>query len=96
MHAVVRTYSGKGAKELFDLLEEHKDEAETLMRSVNGFVSYSLARTADGGFSVSVFGDKVGADQSTKMAREWIVKNAPDIPVSPPAVSEGELFLFLK
>jgi hypothetical protein len=28
MHAVVRTYSGKGAKELFDILENNKPEVE--------------------------------------------------------------------
>ena len=34
MHAVIRTYSGKGAKELFDQLEKHKADAETLIGSV--------------------------------------------------------------
>ena len=52
MHAVVRTYSGKGAKELFDLLEKRKTDVEKLMRSVKGFVSYSLVRATNGGFSV--------------------------------------------
>ncbi|SEE71240.1 hypothetical protein SAMN05444161_6819 [Rhizobiales bacterium GAS191] len=32
MHAVVRTYSGKGAKELFDLLEKRKADVENLKR----------------------------------------------------------------
>ena len=54
MHAVVRTYSGEGAKELFDLLEKRKSDVESLIRTVKGFVSYSLVRTADGGISVTV------------------------------------------
>ena len=29
MYAVVRTYSGKGAEELFDMLEERKTEVRT-------------------------------------------------------------------
>ena len=70
MHAVVRTYSGKGAKELFDVLEKRKSDVEKLMRSVKGFVSYSLVRTADGGFSVSIAQDKAGADESVKKARD--------------------------
>jgi hypothetical protein len=45
MHAVVRTYSGKGAKGLIDVIEKNKVEVETLIRSVKGFVSYSLVRT---------------------------------------------------
>jgi len=52
MQAVVRTYSGTGAKELLDVLETHKADVERLLRSVNGFVSYTLARSGQGGFSV--------------------------------------------
>ena len=38
MHAVVRTYSGKGAKELLDVLEKNKGEVKSLIRAVKGFV----------------------------------------------------------
>ena len=51
MHAVIRSYSGKGTKALFDLLEKNKGEVESLIRGVKGFVSYSLVRTTRGGFS---------------------------------------------
>ncbi len=36
MHAVVRNYSGSGASELIDLLEQRLDEVESLIRSVQG------------------------------------------------------------
>ena len=72
MHAVVRTYSGEGAKELFDLLEKRKSDVESLIRTVKGFVSYSLVRTADGGISVTVCQDKAGADDSVQKAKDWI------------------------
>ena len=49
MHAVIRTYSGGRAKELFDLPETRSPDVESLIRSVKGFVSYSLVRTGDGG-----------------------------------------------
>lgn len=42
MHAIVRAYSGKGAKELFDLLEKRKADVEKLMRTVTGFSNYAL------------------------------------------------------
>jgi hypothetical protein len=45
---------------------------EKLIRSVNGFVSYSHVRTQDGVFSVSAFQDKAGADESVRVARDWI------------------------
>ena len=72
MHAVIRTYSGQGAKELFDLLEKRKSDVESLIRSVKGFVSYSLVRTGDGGISVTVCQDKAGADDSVQKAKDWI------------------------
>jgi len=75
MHAVMRSYSGKGAKELFDVIEKNKAEVEKVIRPVKGFVSYSVARTADGGFSVTVCQDKAGCE-STRAARDWIAKNA--------------------
>jgi len=39
MYAAVRTYTGAGAKEFFDLLEKRKSEVEAVMRSVPGLVS---------------------------------------------------------
>jgi hypothetical protein len=42
MHAVVRSYSGKGAKGLFDVLEKNKADVEKTIRSVKGFVNYTF------------------------------------------------------
>jgi hypothetical protein len=91
MHAVIRTFSGSGAKKMVDLLDERKKEVEGLIRPVKGFVSYSLIRTADGGVSVTVCEDKAGTDQSSQIARDWIGKNASDLGVSPPTVVEGSI-----
>jgi hypothetical protein len=96
MRAVIRNYSGKGAKELFDVIEKNKAEVEKVIRPVKGFVSYSVARTADGGFSVTVCQDKAGTEESTRAAREWIAKNAGNTGAAAPAVSEGAVILHLK
>jgi hypothetical protein len=95
MHAVVRNYSGAGAGELFDLLEQRIDEVESLIRGVQGFVAYSLIRTSDGGVTVTVCQDKAGTDESMGLARDWIQQNASDLNTSPPAVSEGSVVLQL-
>jgi len=95
MYAVVRSYAGTGAKELFDLLEERKNDVESLIRSVNGFVSYSLIRTNDGGITVTVCNDKSGTDESIERAREWVQDNASDLGVAPPSISEGQVALHL-
>jgi len=96
MQVVVRTYSGKGAKELFDLLEQHKADVETLIRSVKGFVSYTLARSGDGGFSVTVCHDKAGIDESAQKAKDWITRNAGNTGAAAPKVSEGSVIIHTK
>jgi len=96
MHAVVRTYSGKGARELVDLVDKNKADAERLLRAVKGFVSWYLVRTADGGFTVSVYQDKAGADESVRVARDWVAKNAGNLGVAAPAVSEGPVLFSFK
>ena len=96
MHAVIRTYSGKGAKKLFDILENNKPEVERLIRSIKGFVSHSLVRTASGGFSLSVYQDKTGTDESTRVARDWVAKNAGKTGVGAPTISQGTVVVQLK
>jgi len=96
MHAVVRTYSGAGAKQLFDLLDQRKAEVEAVIRSVPGLVSYTMARTGEGGVTVTVCQDKAGTEESMRVAREWIQKNAGGAGASPPAVSEGSVVIQIK
>lgn len=94
MHAVIRTYSGAGASELFDLLEQRVSEVESIMRSIDGFVSYLLVRTDSGGTSVTVCQDQRGAVESVARARDWVQANAPDTGLEPPSVAEGEAILY--
>jgi hypothetical protein len=61
-----------------------------------GLVSYTLLRSGDGGTSVTVCKDKAGADESLKVAREWIKKNASTIQASPPAVMEGSVIVHIQ
>ena len=95
MHAVVRSYSGSGAAALFDMIESRKNEVESIIRAVSGFVSYDIIRTDDGGVTVTVCQDKAGTDESIQAARDWIQNNASDLGVSPPSISEGSVSLHL-
>jgi len=96
MHAVIRTYINAGSKKLFDVLEERKADVEAAIRTVPGLVSYTLLRTGDGGISVTVCQDKTGADESVRIARDWVQKNASNAGASPPAVAEGSVILQIK
>ena len=89
MHVIVRSYSGDGASELFDQLEQKNDEIKELIGGVPGFVSYTAFRTDDGGGStVTVCQDKTGTDESSRRAAEW-VKEHVGATANPPVISEG-------
>jgi restriction endonuclease Mrr len=91
MKAIIRKYSGKGAKELIDALEKQAAELEPLMGSVKGLVSYTLVRSGDGGFSVTVCQDQAGLDESTQKAKDWIAKNAANTGAAAPEVIVGSV-----
>ena len=96
MHAVLRSYSGEGAKELFDVIEKNKSDVEKVLRSVKGFVAYSLARTSNGGFSMTICQDRAGAEESSAKAKDWIKQNAAKTGASAPAITEGAIIVHLK
>jgi hypothetical protein len=91
MHAVIRTYSGTGATELFDRIVKSRDEIQPLIEGVQGFVSYAVVRTGDGGVTITVCQDKAGTDESVKVARDWVTANASDIGAPAPTVTEGSV-----
>jgi hypothetical protein len=92
MHVVFRTYSGKGASELFDLLGQREEDVKTLLTGVPGFVSYAAFRTDGGGATVTICQDKAGTDESSRRAAEWVKDNA-STTVDPPAITEGATVL---
>ena len=94
MYAVVRSYSGEGASPLFDLIEQKSDEVRKLIEGVPGFISYTAARTADGGITVTVCDDKTGTDESSTRAAAWVKENS-SATVNPPMISEGDTVLHL-
>ena len=96
MHTIIRAYHGKGSKKLFDLLEEHQAEVQALMSSIDGLVSYTLARNGHGGFSVTVCKDKRGINKSVKAARSFIAKHTSDMSLAAMHIFEGKVILHLK
>jgi hypothetical protein len=90
MHAVIRTYSGKGAVELFALLAKNKAEIEKEFRTISGLMSYALIKTEDGGISVTVGKTKGAINKSATLARNWLAKNATGIKFKPAKAVEGK------
>ena len=93
MYVVVRTYSGQGASELFDQLEQRNEEVNDLIGGVPGFVSYTAFRSGEGGSTVTVCQDKNGTDESSRRAAEW-VKEHVGATANPPVISEGSTVVY--
>jgi hypothetical protein len=92
MHVVIRSYSGQGSSELFDLLGQREEDVKRLLSGVPGFVSYVAFSTDDGGATVTVCQDKTGTDESSRRAAEWVKENI-STTVDPPALTEGSTVL---
>ena len=92
MYVVIRSYSGQGSSELFDALAERENDVKALISTVPGFTSYAAFRNNDGGQTVTVCQDKVGTDESSRRAAEWVKENI-GVTVDPPTVSEGSTVL---
>jgi hypothetical protein len=77
MYAVVRSYAGNGASELFDALgQRHEEIRELFVRDVQGFVSYTAVQTGpDKGTTVAVCQDQAGAEESSRVAAGWVAAN---------------------
>ena len=88
MYAVVRSYSGQGASELFEQLEQRNEEVKELIGGVPGFVSYTALRIGEGGITVTVCQDKTGTDESSRRAAEWVNENISAM-ANPPVITEG-------
>jgi hypothetical protein len=88
MYVVIRSYSGQGATELFDLLGQREADVRELIGGVPGFVSYAAFPTDEGGATVTVCQDKAGTDESSRRASGWVQENV-DTAVDPPRIIEG-------
>ena len=92
MYVVVRSYSGDGASELFDVIAQRGEEVKEIITGVPGFVTYAALRTDGGGMTVTVCQDKDGTDESSRRAADWVRENATSS-VNPPEIAEGETVL---
>ena len=62
------------------------------LQRVPGFIAYYWLDAGNGVMaSVSVFENQAGADESVRMAREWVRQNAATLIPNPPQVTEGHV-----
>ena len=90
MYAAVRRYEG-----IVNDAEAGRLVGETfvpLLQHVPGFIAYYWIDAGDGVMaSLSVFDDKAGADESVRLAHDWVRENAATLIPNPPQVTEGSV-----
>ena len=88
MYAAVRRYEG-----ITDDAEAGRLVGESFipqLEHISGFVAYYWIDAGNGAMaSLSVFEDKDGADESVKLAHQWVAENAAELIPKPPQVTEG-------
>jgi hypothetical protein len=92
MHAAIRQYQVDPGS--VDEFRQGVNEGFLpTIKDVYGFQAY-YAVDAGGGrlATVSVFDDQAGAEESTRMAADWIRQNMASLVPNPPEVLEGEVF----
>jgi hypothetical protein len=91
MYAVIRAYSGNS--ELADTLAEREDDIRRLIGGIDGFKAYYLLKLPEGTSTISVFEDQAGAEESSRVAAEWLAENLPDLNVAAPYVTAGDVLV---
>ena len=91
MHVVLRQYTvDSNATE--EIVRRAREDFVPLISSAPGFVSYTIVDAgADGLITVSIFEDRAGAEESVRMAANWIRENLASLLPNPPQVTIGEV-----
>jgi hypothetical protein len=92
MHAAIRIYQVDPGS-VDELRRGVNESLLPIIKDVYGFQAYYALDVGGGRLaSVSVFEDRAGAEESTRMAADWIRQNMASLVPNPPEVLEGEVF----
>jgi quinol monooxygenase YgiN len=89
MFAVIRHYRFD-PKDSAEIDRRIREEFVPIVKSAKGFVRYYWLDTGDGeGASLGVFKDKAGADESVRLAADYVKENLSKLLTQKPEIIEG-------
>ena len=92
MHAAIRQYQGAPGSVDEGRIRRINEGFLPIIKDASGFRDYYALDAGDGRFAtVSVFEDRAGAEESTRLAADWVRENMASLFPEPPEVLQGEV-----
>lgn len=92
MYSVVRLYKMKSAKDIDKVVDATRGGFLPIVTNAPGFVAYTMAMSANGELvTIGMFADRAGAEESTRLAADWVRDNVAWSVEGPPKIAEGEV-----
>jgi hypothetical protein len=89
MHVTIRHYHTTDPDQVAQAVNA---EFIPMLKQAPGFIHYYLLHRGDGWImSVSIFDDQAGADNSTRMAADWVRQRVAPFVDGPPEVYSGDV-----
>jgi hypothetical protein len=90
MYSVIRWYQGDPTV-LAELARRFGESGHEVMATIEGFIAYTAGDDGKGALiAIGTFDDQAGADESNRRAAGWVREKAADLPIEPPALTQGE------
>lgn len=93
MFASIRKYNE--APTLVDELVKRQDEVTSILMPLPGFHAYYLIKTGNGALSMTVCKDRIGAEESNRVASAWLKDKLPTFATRAPEITTGEIRIHL-
>ena len=91
MYATIRRY--KGNLGIADEFTRRSEEVTSAIGKAPGFIAYYAVKTAEGITSVTVCEARTGAEESNRIAADWIKQYMPSFTSQPPEVLAGDVIV---
>ena len=92
MFAVVRLYKMKSTDEVGKVVETTRSGFVPIVSKAPGYIAYTMAVAAERELvTIGFFADRAGAEESTRLAADWVRDNLAWSVEGPPKVASGEV-----
>ena len=93
MYASIRRYQ-VDPDSVDEVVKRAEERFVPIVSGAPGFNAYYLVNAGDGVVaSISVFEDQAGAEESNKLAADWVKDNLAALVTGPPEITAGEVAL---